>query len=261
MPSAFTPTKLWTFCLFKAHRDFNLLLRLSCDVAGADGYFSSIRAGLWSSVPAGPGQGSVCGCAQQPDLLHLCPLSPSPFQPPHSVLLTQWLVEFHTKWAWGAHKPIFLISLLLRKFHAPFLSWTPPQTGFTFCPWKGRCWQSWRQTAWGEEQGRQGNYLQGVFSQPVNAEAKEMKLSQRTKLWGSGFNVYSVSISTEIGTAAPRKEVWALPNSISPRLQGRPIWWWISFKHEINSDTFMLYLKIMQYFQSWMLSSLWIRQH
>lgn len=121
IPSAFTPTKLWTFCLlFKAHRDLNLFLRLSCDVAGSDGYFSSIRAGLWSSVPVGPGQGSMSCCAGQPDLLHLCPLSLSLFQAPHSVVLTQWLVKSHPKWAWGAHKPILLISLLLPKFSHSF---------------------------------------------------------------------------------------------------------------------------------------------
>lgn len=45
-----------------------------------------------------------------------------------------------------------------------------------------------------------------------------MELSQKTKLWGSGFNVYSVSISTEIAAAAPRKKVWTQSNSISPQL-------------------------------------------
>lgn len=104
----FFPLQSYRFfnLILKAHRDLNLLLRLPCGMAWSDGCCSIIiSSGLWSSCPCwvrSVFHKPLCSAARlAPSLPAL--ISPSPFQAPHLVGLTQWLVGSHPKWAWGTN--------------------------------------------------------------------------------------------------------------------------------------------------------------
>lgn len=104
----FFPLQSYRFfnLILKAHRDLNLLLRLPCGMAWSDGCCRVISSsGLWSSCPCwvrSVFHKPLCSAARlAPSLPAL--ISPSPFQAPHLVGLTQWLVGSHPKRAWGTN--------------------------------------------------------------------------------------------------------------------------------------------------------------